>query len=459
MTFHVTTAIPYVNAPPHLGHALELVQADALARHRRARGEFVRFGTGTDDNALKNVAAARRAGTPVGRFVAANGDRFAALAGPLELSVDDFVRTSEPRHRDGVTALWRRSGREFYRRAYEGSYCAGCERFTEFCDEHDAPLERVREENWFFPLSRYAERIRQLLEDGSVRIEPPERRNEVLAFVRAGLADISVSRPAARAQGWGIPVPGDPSQVVYVWWDALANYLTADPHAWATATERVHVIGKGIVRFHAVHWLALLLSAGEPLPTTILVHDYLTVDGAKLAKSAGNTIDPLDLIARHGVDAVRWWLLRDVAPLGDTDFTTDRLIHRHNRDLASGVGNLVHRTLTLAHGARPRAVPYAGDLPDRIDHALHHGDFRAATSAIGADVAHANKLLESERPWSLPEPRRTEVLADLLARCHTIAAELRPFLPSAAARLQALLTTTAPPRPAFRRLSSGIGRP
>ncbi|AGL20488.1 methionine--tRNA ligase [Actinoplanes sp. N902-109] len=451
MTFYVTTAIPYVNAAPHLGHALELVQADVLARHRRLRGEPVRFLTGTDDNAQKNVSAARDAGVPVADFVRANGDRFAALREPLELSFDDFIRTAEPRHRTGVTALWHRSEHDFYRRTYEGLYCPGCEQFTDSCTEHRGPLELVREENWFFRLSRYEQPIREILESGRVRVEPAARRNEVLAFVRSGLADISVSR---QARGWGIPVPGDPGQVIYVWWDALANYVTAlagaDQQRWWTGSdERVHVIGKGIVRFHAVYWLALLLSAGETLPTTILVHDYLTAGGAKISKSAGTAVDPIGLIDGYGANALRWWLLSEVAPLGDTDFTVDRLIARHDRDLANGIGNLVNRVLKLAPD---EPGEYSGDLPARIDRALATGDFRAASSAIAEEVDRGNRLVEAERPWQLDGTRRTEVLAELLARCQVVARELQPFLPSAATELTAQLAGQAGRKPVFTRL-------
>jgi methionyl-tRNA synthetase len=462
MTFYVTTAIPYVNAPPHLGHALELVQADVLARHRRWRGEPVRFLTGTDDNALKNVTAARAAGVPVAAFVEANAARFAALRGPLELSFDDFLRTgSDPRHAPGVTALWHRSAPDFYRHSYTGLYCAGCEQFLDGagCPEHPAAPEQVAETNWFFRLSRYERRILDALESGRVRVEPAARRNEVLAFVRAGLRDISVSRPAGRAGGWGIPVPGDPAQVVYVWWDALANYVTALGDGadlrtwWLDGTERVHVIGKGIVRFHAVHWLALLLSAGLPLPTTILVHDYLTVDGAKLAKSAGNAVDPVAVVDRYGVDALRWWLLSEVAPVGDTDFTVERLVARADKDLANGIGNLVNRALTLAHrhgGVAPAAV--ASDLPDRVDAALRTGDFRAAAGAVRAEADRGNQLLETARPWQQADP--APVLAEVLGICSVLADELRPFLPSGAERLRARLRSDGPPRPVFPRLGA-----
>jgi methionyl-tRNA synthetase len=476
MSFYITTAIPYVNAAPHLGHALELVQADVLARHRRLRGHRVRFLTGTDENALKNVTAAAAAGVDVAAFVAGNADRFAALRPVLDLSFDDFIRTAaDPRHARGVETLWRRTAAngDFYRRDYQGLYCQGCEQFyepDERCAEHDAPLEVVRESNWFFRLSGYTDRVLAALTSGQVRVEPAAKRNEVLAFVRAGLRDISVSRPAARAAGWGIPVPGDPSQVVYVWWDALANYVTAlDAPAdlrewWQESAERVHVIGKGIVRFHAVYWPALLLSAGLPLPTTIFVHEYLTVGGAKLAKSAGNAVDPAELADRLGADALRWWLLREVAPLGDTDFTEERLLQRYHQDLANGVGNLVNRTISLVHRYRSGAVPAGGpagpELSPLVDRALARFDFRAATEALCAAVADGNRLVEETRPWELAKQGRDAaldaVLSELVARCRAVTRELAPFLPAGAARLAAQLGSgdrVGSPDPVFPRLA------
>lgn len=469
---YVTTAIPYVNAAPHLGHALELVQADVLARHARLRGRPARFLTGTDDNALKNVTAARAAGLPVADFVDRNAQAFADLRDPLALSFDDFIRTStDARHRTGVAALWRASAErgDFYLKDYHGLYCAGCEQFWSpqelsagRCPEHGTQPEPVTERNWFFRLSRYQDRILSLLESGTIAVEPAARRHEVLAFVRAGLSDISVSRPRSRAGGWGIPVPDDPSQVVYVWWDALANYVTALEGAdydrwWAGPTERTHVIGKGIIRFHAVHWPALLLSAGRPLPTRILVHDYLTVDGAKLSKSSGNAIDPVALATRYGTDALRWWLLRNVPPVGDTDFTTARLIRSHDQDLAHGIGNLVNRTLTLTHknpdltGTPTALTP---DLPAQIDKAVAAFDLRAATSAIREAVATANRYVTETRPWELRETAG-DALATLLAVCRQIADELTPFLPTGAARLRAQLSEDrqGPPTPVFHRLS------
>jgi len=495
-TFYVTTAIPYVNAAPHLGHALELVQADVLARHRRLRGQQVRFLTGTDDNALKNVTAARAAGVAVQEFVDANAASFRGLREPLALSYDDFIRTgSDPRHRAGVERLWRQcAGRgDFYRRRYEGRYCAGCERFYSpdelvegRCPEHGVAPEPVAEVNWFFRLSRYEAAIRDALESGRVRVEPQSRRNEVLAFVRDGLRDLSVSRPAARAGGWGIQVPDDPEQVVYVWWDALANYVTALGYGgddrlyrtwWRGAEERVHVIGKGILRFHAVYWLALLLAAGQPLPTTIHVHEYLTVDGAKISKSTGTAVSPYTLADRFGTDALRWWLLREVGRHGDTDFTVDRLVSRANGDLANRVGNLQSRTLALVARYRQGYVGGGGratggadllgccrTLPRQVDEALSRFDFRGATQAIIDVVDGANRLVDAERPWELARAeaagdrsaatRFDEVLSVLVAACRVVAAELRPFLPHGAAALAAQLELPGSerPTPVFPRL-------
>ena len=287
-TLYVTTAIPYVNGPPHLGFALELVQADAIARRRRQRGDAVRFLTGTDDNALKNVLAAEAAGEPVATFVARQADRFEALRGPLQLSNDDFIRTSsDPRHAPAVIRLWQAcaAAGDLYERDYEGLYCRGCEAFVDGpCGEHAAPPEQVSERNWFFRLSRHAEALAALIEGGALQIEPETRRNEVLAFLRRGLEDVSVSRAASRARGFGIPVPGDESQVVHVWFDALCNYVSALGYGnggsgyarwWSGADERLHVIGKGVTRFHALLWPAVLLAAGEPLPTAIWVHEYV----------------------------------------------------------------------------------------------------------------------------------------------------------------------------------------
>lgn len=452
----VTTTIPYVNAAPHLGFALEAVQADTLARHYRGRGDEVRHLTGTDDNSLKNVLSAEAAGLPVAEFVDGNAARFAALREPLRLAYNDFIRTSrDPRHEPGVHALWRACKDDLYRARYEGLYCVGCEHFLtdgEQCSEHSAPPQRVSEENWFFRLSKYTDTLREAITTGRLRIEPEARRNEVLAVLDQGLRDFSVSRSRDRARGWGITVPDDPDQVIYVWFDALGNYISSLGYGtdesslytwWHGSDRRIHLIGKGVLRFHAVYWPAILLSAGLPLPTDILVHDYLTVDGRKISKSTGTPIDPVETVRRFGTDAVRCWLLREVPRVGDADFTIARLVARSNEDLAGGVGNLVSRVTTLVHRSGvvpPLSSVLADGIAAAVAQALEDFDFRRATAAVWSVVERANRYLEQERPWDLAksgDPRLAEVLGVLLGACVELGELLKPFLPDAAARVVA----------------------
>jgi methionyl-tRNA synthetase len=485
---YITTTIPYVNARPHLGFALELVQADVLARYHRSIGEQVRLQAGTDDNSLKNVLAAQAAGVGVQEFVDANAAAFTGLAEPLSLSVDDLIRTSsDPRHSAGVERLWRTcaASGDLYRRHYQGLYCVGCEQFytpAELtdgrCPDHGTVPDLVSEENWFFRLSRYAARLRGLIADGAIRIEPAGRRNEVLALIDAGLEDFSVSRSTERARGWGIPVPDDPGQVIYVWWDALGNYLTALDYAvggenlsrwWTGTSRRVHLLGKGVLRFHAVYWPAMLLSAGEAVPTDIVVHGYLTENGRKISKSSGATVDPYDLAGKYGTDAVRWWLLREVPRGADADFTVDRLVGRANDELANGFGNLVNRIVSMIHrycdGHVPVATVNAPDnaaldaairnAPGLIAGALADFDLRRATEAAWRIADEANRYVNRTRPWDLAKAGdRAElgaVLSALLLACQAIGTHLEPFLPDAAARITSQCTPDASgllPRPA-----------
>ncbi len=537
---YLSTTIPYVNAPPHVGHALELVQADVLARHHRRIGDEVRLQSGTDDNSLKNVLAAEQEGVSTRELVNRNASILAGLREQLSLSFDDFIRTScDPRHRPGVERLWRacQASGDLYRRDYQGLYCIGCEQFyTEdeltdgSCPEHGTRPQLITENNWFFRLSRYAERLRAEITSGRLRIEPASRRNEVLGFLDGGLTDFSVSRSVERARGWGIGVPDDPSQVIYVWWDALGNYVTALGYGakglraadyqrwWVDADRRVHLVGKGVLRFHAVYWPAILLSAGAPLPTEIVVHDYLTVGGSKISKSAAcaqrDSSDPVALVAAYGVDAVRWWLLRDVPRVGDTDFSVDKLISRANQDLANGLGNLVSRVSSLSHAYRngvvracrrphgttrwlaaaadggppvlatgPEAAPaWPSDAaaladtlqrtPDSVQAALARFDFRAAAAAVFEIVDEANRYVEKAEPWHLGRAERAgddaagrrldEVLGALLAACQVLAAEIWPFLPDLAARVAAACddfgSTLPKPQRVFPRIDREPGR-
>ncbi|SBW25357.1 Methionine-tRNA ligase [Candidatus Protofrankia californiensis] len=496
--YFVTTAIPYVNGRPHVGHALEIIQTDVLARHRRQRGDDVRFQTGTDDNALKNVQSAEAEGITPQEYVDRVAARFGTLRNSLNLSYDDFIKTSsDPRHRPGVDNLWAACAErgDFYRKSYSGLYCIGCELFYApdelidgRCPEHGTIPETVEENNWFFRLSRYSEQLEDLIASDTLKIEPASRKREVLSFVRSGLEDFSVSRSMTRARGWGIPVPGDPDQVIYVWFDALANYITAPGyghdeasfrHWWTDADQRVHVIGKGIIRFHAVYWPAMLLSAGLTLPDTIFVHEYLTAGGAKISKSAGNAEDPADIVARYGTDALRWWMLADVARAGDTDYTDERLISRANEDLANNIGNLVNRTVSMVQRYREGAIP--GQAPEnpeatalraardaateQIDAGLALFDFRRATDAIVRIADEGNRYVEAVAPWSLAKAERKEnaptgpldaALAELVLTCRSLADHLRPFLPEAAQKIADQCGNGGPmvaePRPVFPRL-------
>ncbi|HEY0250840.1 MAG TPA: methionine--tRNA ligase [Kofleriaceae bacterium] len=437
MTF-ITTAIPFVNARPHLGFAYELVLADILARHRRRRGDRVLFTTGTDDNSEKNV---RAAGTePVAEFVARNSEAFRALSGVLGISNDDFLATSrDPRHRPTVKKLWRACSHDLYRKVWRGRYCVGCEAFVddyvEACPEHPGPLETIEEENWFFRLSAYAARIREAIETGELEIIGDAARAETLAFLRGEVRDLSVSRSAERSGGWGIPVPDDPTQIIYVWFDALANYLSLVEGREELWTDVTHVVGKGITRFHTVYWPAFLLSAGLPLPARIAVHGYLTIDGQKIAKS-GRSVAVEDFVTQSNVSAVRWYFARGCRTRVDSDASITAIRAAHDRDLADRLGNLVQRCTTLA--AKVGLVrddslrPLAEALPARIDAALARFLPDEAVAAAIAVLDAANRSLEERAPWKLPPEAAAQALYAPLEAARFVAGELEPFVPAVA---------------------------
>lgn len=473
--YFVSTAIPYVNAAPHLGHALEFVQADAFARYRRLRGADVWLTTGTDDNSLKNVIAAAAEGLTPRDLVDRNAAVFHRLLQVLQVQHEDFVRTSQDaRHADGARRMWEAcvARGDVYRRRYRGLYCVGCEQFYTSdelvdgaCPEHERPCEVVEEENYFFRLSRYADALRSCIESGALRIVPAARRREMLAFLGQGLEDFSISRSRVRARGWGIPVPDDPGQVMYVWFDALTYYISGLGYGcdgerfrryWVQARERVHVIGKGILRFHAIYWPAMLLSAGVALPTVIVVHGYLGIGGRKMSKSLGNAASPLALVARYGPEAVRHWLLGAVPATGDADYSDERLAARYDAELANGVGNLLSRTLRMVHRYRGGRVPHgsleprselaatASRLGRRVCERMDDYDPQGALAAIFDVVAAANRTIERCRPWVLARDEDTKpaavaqldaVLYDLAEALRLVAVALRPFLPEASARI------------------------
>lgn len=473
---YITTTIPYVNARPHVGFALELAQADAIARYHRLRGEEVRFQTGTDENAFKNVSAAREHGLDTRQFVDANAARFRALAEALGVSHDEFVRTTEARHALAVHRLWASlRPSDVFRRRYDGLYCAGCEDFLldrdlvgGRCPDHGVPPTPVAEENWFFRLSAWQDQLDAIVAEGRLRIVPDSKRNEVLAFIRRGLDDISISRHADRSGGWGISVPGDPTQVIYVWIEALVNYLTGLGYGqspewarfWGAGTRKVHVLGKNVWKFHAVYWPALLLSAGLPLPDDLVVHGFLTEDGRKISKSSGSAVDPFAVLEKVGPDALRYYLLRGIPPFEDGDFSLERLKGLHNAELANELGNLVSRVTALCakSGFREPPAGAAPEAPPGYHEAWERFAYDEAIRALRAVVVGLNRRIEEARPWELLKAGNPSALGprlrEWLDELHRVAWWLSPFVPDAVERIQdALARPGVPSGAVFPRLT------
>ena len=457
-TVFVSTAIPYVNAKPHVGFALELVQADAIARYSRLMGYDTFFLTGTDENSLKNVRAAAELGISTQELCDQNSAAFKALIPGLNIANTDFIRTSqETRHSRGAQKLWRQSGPgDIYKKHYTGLYCVGCEDFytekevpNRACPEHQSPLEKVEEENYFFRLSAYQEKLIRLIETEQLRIIPATRKNEMLAFARAGLHDFSISRGRERAGNWGIPVPGDSTQVMYVWYDALANYITALDYAdegerlrkyWIECNKRIHVIGKGINRFHTLYWPAMLLSAGLPIPHEVFVHGYLTVNGQKISKSLGNVVDPLAQAEKYGVDPFRYYLLRAMSPFEDSDYSEDRLVALYNTDLANNFGNLVRRVETVAETAgyiiNASEVPEA---PSGFHDAMKDFRFHDALIALWSVANTLNQRIDRAKPWEMQKQGKDQQLREFLDETvrglRIIIYWLEPFMPATSKKL------------------------
>jgi len=456
--FYITTAIPYVNAAPHIGFALELIQTDAAARFQRSKLGInkVRALTGSDENSLKNVRAAEAAGEEIESFVERHAEEFKSLQGILGLGFNDFIRTREERHIKGAQKLWSACKPEdIYKKTYKGLYCVGCEQFyTEkecpdgVCPTHKTELETIEEENYFFKLSNYQKQLEELIESDKLRVVPKTRKNEVLSFIKGGLEDFSISRSQERAQHWGVPVPGDESQVMYVWFDALSNYITALGYAedgdlykeyWTSDdVKRSHVIGKGILRFHAVYWPAMLMSAGLVLPDEIFVHGYITTEGEKISKSLGNVIHPKTLVDTFGTDAVRYYFLREIPSHGDGDYSESRMEERY-AELANQLGNLVSRVAAMSNkyfdGALDQSeVDFTETFRD-MDAAMEDYDFKKYLDIVFEVVAQANDITDKKAPFKLvktdPDAAKA-VLSQLAAMIRFIGNALLPIMPSTA---------------------------
>jgi len=464
--FFITTAIAYVNGTAHIGHALEFIQADAIARYQRQRGREVHFLTGTDEHGVKIVKTAAEQGVSIPELVDANAQSFRDLRETFNLSWDDFIRTTnKERHWPAVEQLWHRlvEAGDLYEKEYEGLYCYGCEEFKKEkdlvdgnCPNHQRPPELVKEKNWFFKLSKYSDQILQKLESREVAIVPERRAKEIINVVKDGLHDVSFSRPAASLKDWGIPVPGDPDQLMYVWCDALTNYISAI--GYGTDEDQfeklwpanVHCIGKDIVRFHAGIWIGMLLSAKIDLPKQIYVHGFVTSEGQKMSKSLGNVVDPVEVAQEWGADALRWYLLSEIPNGQDGDFSAGRFKEKYDAELANSLGNLVSRVIAMAitQGEEfktteidPAGAAAAEKMRTGIESAMQDYDTRRAGLAILAVLDWANGWVNDNEPWKLKDdPAQQQIiLGTLLEVIRQTALALVPFLPATAEKIAAAL--------------------
>ncbi len=469
--YYITTPIYYVNDVPHIGHAYTTLACDVLARFMRLDGRDVFFLTGTDEHGQKVEQAARAAGVSPQALADRNSARFRDLARDMGYSNDDFIRTTEDRHIRAVQQLWRELVRrgEIYLGKYSGWYSVRDEAF--FAEKElikgpngkllaptgtGAEVEWVEEPSYFFRLSAWGDRLLKFYDENPGFIAPESRRNEVISFVRGGLQDLSISRTTFK---WGVPVPDDPAHVMYVWIDALTNYLTATGYPDETAEGYrkywpcdLHMVGKDIVRFHAVYWPAFLMGAGLKPPRRVFAHGWWTNEGQKISKSLGNVIDPYDLVARYGRDQVRYFMLREVPFGNDGDFSHAAMVQRANGDLANGIGNLAQRTLTLIQKNCGAAVPSPGDLTDADKALLAAADgligalrghmtaqeFHKALAAILAVVGEADSYIDANAPWALRKTdpaRMNTVLYTLAETIRNVAIVMQPVTPEAAAKI------------------------
>jgi methionyl-tRNA synthetase len=466
---YITTPIYYVNDRPHIGHAYTSLAADVLARWNRLAGREVYFLTGTDEHGQKVERAAQEAGEEPQAFTDRVSQAFRDLTATMGLSNDGFIRTTEPRHRAACQALWQalEARGQIYLGAYEGWYAVRDEAFygPDELTERDgvkyapsgAPVAWVKEPSYFFRLSAWAGKLLDFYEKNPDFIQPASRRNEVIAFVKAGLHDLSISRTSFR---WGVPVPGDAAHVMYVWLDALTNYITALGYPDETAelwrfwqsAERLHLVGKDILRFHAIYWPAFLMAAGLNPPSRVFAHGWWTNEGQKISKSLGNVIDPVALVAEFGLDPVRYFLLREV-PFGqDGDFSRNALINRLNGELADALGNLANRTLSLIQRNCAGLLPppgateagaafhagFVAPLVQRVGERLDRLEFHAALEAIFEVVREANAHITREAPWALKKTdpaRMALVLRELHDALRVFATLLQPVMPGTMARM------------------------
>ena len=492
--FYITTAISYPNGRPHIGHAYEAIAADAMARFRRSEGRDVMFITGTDEHGLKMVQTARAAGRDTHEFATEMSAYFKAMGEKLNISYDRFLRTSDARHHEASNAIWKamEAAGDLYLDRYEGWYSVRDEAFYDESEltvgedgekrsPQGTPVDWTTEETWFFRLSKYQDRLLALYRDQPGFIMPESRRNEVVRFVEGGLKDLSVSRTSF---DWGVPVPGSPGHVMYVWVDALTTYMTAVGYPDREGEyERywpadVHLIGKDIVRFHAVYWPAFLMSAGLALPKQVYGHGFILARGGeKMSKSLGNVIDPMEMADRYGVDAMRYFLLREVTFGQDGSYSHEAIVNRVNSELANSFGNLAQRSLSMIFKNLDGILPETGEADEdrallrQVDEACAalNQEFDRFAFSIGLEawmgaVFACNAYIDAAAPWALKKTdpgRMAAVLGTLVAAIRKLAEAVAPAIPASAEALLMLIDSgkggqpIAQPIPIFPRLEMG----
>lgn len=460
--YYVTTSIPYVNGEPHLGHAMEFVMADVLARAARGRGDTTLFSTGTDEHGGKIAEKAQELGLKPKELADQMSQKFRDLADALDVQPDRFIRTTDKGHEQRAQLVWKALAKDIYKNKYVGWYCTGDEEFfTEtvvkenggICPDHNRPYEKVEEENYFFRLSTYNEQILKAIESNELEIVPTTRKNEIVSLLRSGLEDISISRPKDKID-WGIPVPGDREQVMYVWFEALLNYITVLGYPEHEDFKRfwpanVQVIGKGIIRFHAAIWPGILLGLGLPLQKKLYVHGYVTVNNKKMSKSLGNTVAPGEIIEKYGADAFRYYFLRHVPSYDDGDFNWEQFEAAYNNELANELGNAVQRTAAMIQKYQGGMI---GDIPEAqhdagaYDEALAACRFDRALDHVWDQVRGLNQFIDQEKPWEIAKAKDDEHLREVLAQQVSdlleIADLLEPFLPTASAKIKRVFETS-----------------
>ncbi len=448
---YITTAIPYVNAKPHLGHVLEWFQADAFARYYRLLDLEVIVASGADENSLKNVQAAEKSNVAIQDWLDEYAVIFADAYQTFGVDLDAFRRGSDQeKHWPGVQELWNRcfAAGDIYTKRYTGLYCVGCESFYTTadlvdgkCPEHLTEPEEVSEENYFFKLSRYQDRIKELIETDTLFITSEQFKNEMLGFLGQGLEDFSVSRSTNRARGIGVPVPNDDTQVMYVWFDALCIYLTAIGFGYDQAhfekiwPADIHIIGKGINRFHSIYWIGMLLSAGVALPKSVSVHGYITANGQKMSKSLGNVIDPFELIIKYPLEHIRYYLLKEIPTHADGDFSYERFEELYTAELANGLGNLCSRVAKLCEKADVTTSITSPKLDPTYKKYFETHEISQAAHWIADQVRAADAYLSEQIPWKKSGTEQADILQNAVQRIRAITFHLQPFMPETAQTL------------------------